>query len=139
MIETNKRSIEKILEDLSYAFASPEAEEFMRSIREKNYRKAKNMLLKKIEPAEATIIINHFKKEVKNKFVLTEITHEEFNTKYPYNTQEIKQKVVVNYRGEILSSYLEESYYNKNTWCIHVRCEEIEISSVDQIWIVEKK
>lgn len=139
MTQIKENNVETILEKLSYAFASPEAEDFMRCIREKNYRKAKNLLLKKIEPDHANLVINHFKKEVKNKFKLTEITHEEFIKKYPFDGKDIKQKIIVNYRGEMISSYIEESYYNKKTWCIHVQAEEIEIKAVDQIWLVEKK
>lgn len=139
MTEINKRSIEKILEDLSFAFASPESSEFTAYIGEKNYRKAKNMLIKKIAADEATLVINHFKNEVKNKFTLVEMTYEEFNIKYPYTGVNSKHQVSVNYRGEMISAYLKKGYEYTDGWIIYVGHNEVALKDVDQIWIVEKK
>lgn len=139
MKEINKRSIEKILEDLSFAFASPEASEFTTYIAEKNYRKAKNILIKKITTDEATLVINHFKNEVKKKFKLVEMSYEEFDIKFPYTGINIKNQVVVNYRGEMVTAYLKKGYMYPDVWIIYVGHNEVSIKDVDQIWLVEKK
>lgn len=143
MTKTNKRSIEQILEDLSYAFASPESRAFTTYIGEKNYRKAKNMLLKKIDADEATIVMNHFKKEVKKKFILVEMTYEDFKIKYPYNPDmdfdEFIDEIVINYRGHITSSCLMNSLYHKDEWCVFIENRFIKVQDVDQIWFIEKK
>lgn len=139
MTEIKEKSIEKILENLSYAFASPEASEFTTYIAEKNYRKAKNMLMKKIDAGEATLVINHLKNEVKKKFKLIEMTYEEFNIQYPYTGVRSKQQVVVNYRGEMVSAYLTKGYVYPDGWVIYIGHNEVAIKDVDQIWIVEKK
>lgn len=139
MTEINKRSIEKILEDLSFAFASPESSEFTSYIGEKNYRKAKDMLIKKIDADEATIVINHFKNEVKKKFKLLEMSYEEFNIKFPYTGVNSKQQVSVNYRGEIISAYLKKGYEYTDGWIIYVGHNEVALKDVDQIWFIEKK
>lgn len=143
MTETNKRSIEEILEDLSYSFASPEAESFMTYIGEKNYIKAEKMLLTKITAIEATLVINHFKNEVEKKFNLVEMTYEDFKIKYPYNpdmdSHEIVDEIVVNYRGHITSSCLIKSRYEPNEWCIFITKNLIKVKDVDQIWFIEKK
>lgn len=134
-----EKSIEKILEDLSFVLASPEASEFTTCISEKNYRKAKNMLMKKIDADEATLVINHFKNEVKKKFILIEMTYEEFNIKYPYSEINTKQQVSVNYRGQMVSAYLKKGYEYPDSWVIYIGHNEVAIKDVDQIWIVEKK
>lgn len=139
MKEINKRSIEKILEDLSFAFASPESSEFTTYITEKNYRKAKNILIKKITTDEATLVINHFKNEVKKKFKLVEMSYEEFDIKFPYTGINIKNQVVVNYRGEMVTAYLKKGYMYPDVWIIYVGHNEVSIKDVDQIWLVEKK
>jgi len=139
MTETNKRSIEKILEDLSFAFASPESSEFTSYISKKNYRKAKNMLIKKIDADEATIVINHLKNEVKKKFKLVEMSYEELKIKYPYTGVNSKHQVSVNYRGEMISAYLKKGYEYTDGWIIYVGHNEVALKDVDQIWIVEKK
>jgi hypothetical protein len=139
MTETKEKSIEEILEELSFAFASPEASEFTTYIAEKNYRKAKNMLLKKIAADEATLVINHFKSEIKKKFNLVEMSYEEFNIKFPYTGVNSKQQIVVNYRGEMVSAYPKKGYIYPDGWIIYVGHNEVAIKDVDQIWLVEKK
>lgn len=139
MTEIKEKSIEKILEDLSYALASPEASEFTTYIAEKNYRKAKNILIKKITTDEATLVINHFKNEVKKKFKLVEMSYEEFDIKFPYTGINIKNQVVVNYRGEMVTAYLKKGYMYPDVWIIYVGHNEVSIKDVDQIWLVEKK
>lgn len=132
-----EKNIETILEELSYAFATPEAEEFISYINEKNYRKAKTMLLKKIEASDAALIIKHFKDKVKNKFKLVETTYDDFEKKYPYNGVISSVQVVVNYRSQMCSGYLSIAYGKE--WSIYIENNFVRVKDVDQLWLVEKK
>lgn len=137
MTNGKERNVEEILENLRYAFATPEAEEFMYCINEKNYRKAKNMLLKKIEDSEASLIIKHFKNKIKNKFKLVEKTYDDFDKEYPCNGVLSPVQVVVNYRSQIYSGCLYKSDGKESS--IYIGNRVVKIKDVDQIWLVEKK
>lgn len=134
-----EKNIETILEDLRYEFASPEAEAFMRCLGEKNYTKAKRMLLKKIDPDSATLVIKHFKALAKNKFSLVEVTYEEFKNKHPYTNGISDVQVVINYRAGIVSGVLSRSFFGENEWSIFVGSNQVLIKDADQIWCVENK
>jgi hypothetical protein len=137
MTNIKERNVEDILDDLRYAFATPEAEDFMFCINEKNYRKAKNMLLKKIEASDAALVIKHFKDKVKNKFKLVEITYNDFERNYPYNGVISSVQVVVNYRSQMCSGYLSTAYGKE--WSIYIGHNVVRLKDVDQLWLVEKK
>jgi hypothetical protein len=134
-----ENDIETILEDLSYAFASPESADFMRLLGEKNYTKAKKMLLKKIDPDSATLVIKHFKALAKSKFSLVEVTYEEFKNKHPYTNSISDVQIVINYRAGIVSGVLSRTYFGENEWSIFIGSNQVLIKDADQIWCVENK
>lgn len=135
-----EKDIETLLEELSYAFASPEAQAFMAWLGEKNYRKAKTMLLKKIDKEDAELVIKYFKSKAKTKFKLVEITYEEFKNKHPYtdNKSFSNIQIVVNYRSEIISGYLSRSFSAVPEWGIYIGSHLVAIKDVNQIWFIDK-
>jgi hypothetical protein len=135
-----EKNIEAILEDLSYAFASPESQAFMECLGDKNYRKAKTMLLKKLNKEDTELVIKYFKSKAKNKFKLIEVSYEEFKNKHPYTDDRSFSniQIVVNYRSEIISGYLSRSFSAEPEWYIHIGRNSVAIRDVNQIWVIDK-
>jgi hypothetical protein len=135
-----EKNIETILEELSYAFASPESQAFMECLGDKNYRKAKTMLLKKLDKEDAELVIKYFKSKAKTKFKLVEITYEEFKNKHPYTDDRSFSniQIVVNYRSEIISGYLSRSFSTESEWGIYIGSNWVAIRDVNQIWVIDK-
>lgn len=122
--------VEKILEDLSYSFSSPEAADFYRLITEGELSKARGMLVKEIEDeADIQVLMDYFIAERNQKYSLKEFT--------PKQYKELKagENIVLNYFGIVVASKI---HLYDNDLCFYYDSRFISISKAQQVWLVIK-
>lgn len=71
----------KILEEMSYIFSSPEADDFHRLILNKNLAAAKKMIAKHYSKEEAKVVVDFLNAKYNQKISLVEITYKEMDLK----------------------------------------------------------
>lgn len=135
MTKNNQENINIMLSELGYLFSTPEAEYFHYNLNNKNYEKAKDMLLKKSNLEYAIAVIDYFKNKLNEKFKLIEKNYEDFHIDNLLNKDASTNKVIVNYRGNIINSYL---YCDNTEFFIYSEYGKILLKDVEQIWIIEK-
>jgi len=123
---------EDILEDLSYAWSSAEAETFHTYLRVKDYESAKQMLTDEaLSLEEVALVMDYFKEKFSEKKVITELKPSEFD-----GISE-DERILVSYGGSIFTTCVrdekthkksaENSFYDNNG-------KSVKLSEATQIW-----
>lgn len=135
-LEANKtRDIDDLLNELGYAFSTPEAEDFSYAINSKNYKKARKMLSAHFEKEEMEAIVSYFKKNSKRKYVLQEIAYEDFELMS--TNDKFSNNFIVNYQGNLVSTNATDLL--KGQVSFYFNGDFINFDKADQIWISTKK
>lgn len=139
-IEQNKNEVEvldvnQLLEDLSYSWATPEAQDFHYKVRNKNYTSAKKMLAKEgLSKAQIDVIIKYFK----NQFTAKRKLIEYYPSEYENLTE--KDELLVSYGGTIIATGVrkEERYTRYKGNCFYYTGEGyVPLEKAIQVWKVE--
>lgn len=135
-LETNAiKDIDDLLNELGYAFSTPEAEDFSYAINSKNYKKARKMLSKHFEKEDMEIIISYFKNNSKRKYVLQEIFYENFELMS--TDDKFANNFIVNYQGNLISTNATDVI--KGQFSFYFNGNFINFNKADQIWLSIKK
>lgn len=140
MTEKNKEEqvldIEEILEDLSYSWSTPEAQDFHHKVRNKKYTSAKKMLEKEgLSKEQVEVVIKYFKNQFSSKRKLIEYFPSE------YENLTTKDELLVSYGGTITATVIskEERYTGFQENCFYYREEGfVPLKNAIQVWKVEK-
>lgn len=137
---SQNEKFKELMRDLSYKFATPEAESFNQAINERKFSKAKKMISKHFSDEDATLIINQLRAKTEKKFKLVEISYDDFMSKYPYSDNVPELSLVFNYSGHIFSGCLYEnprplSSKIKDEWFVYSNNDFYKLKDVTQIWI----
>lgn len=137
---SNDEKFKELFRDLSYKFATPEAEAFNKAINERKFNKAKKMIAKHLSDEDSTFIINQLRAKTEKKFKLVEISYNDFMRKYPYSNDAPHLSLVINYNGNIFSGCLYDnprplSSKIKDEWFVYFNNDFYKLKDVTQIWI----
>lgn len=123
-------TIEKLIEDLSYSFSTPEAQDFMELVKEGRYIKAVNFLVREngSDKDDAKRIVDHFRKEVEQKFTLVEITLADIDL------SDSKQRYIFNYGGSLNPSEIYR--YKDEAPTFYHNSQFLPLGLARQIWKV---
>ena len=122
------KSVEDILEDLSYSFSTPEAQGLQLLIIEKKFAKATKMLLKYTSAADAKRVIDYFHEKNTRKIELVEITIKDIvlgNEKLEYLFK-IGTKVA---KSSVFKIHHDSLDYN-----IYIGGQMFLLKQVNQVW-----
>lgn len=144
---SQSRSIEELLTDLSYSFATPEAEHFFRLIQEKKYSQAKKMVRKYYSEEDTQKVIEYHRNLASREYSFQEISVTDFFERFPFKEYQMTREVniflrptidvILNYRGQILATQLRASPFDKD-WMFWKDAEQLPLAKVKQIWLVNK-
>ena len=130
MIEAKEINVEQLLDDLSYSWSTPEAEDFNYKIKASEFDSAQIMLEKEgLNKEEIKAIMKYFKDKFCAKRKLTEYLSSEWD-----NFKE-GDEVLISYGGGLHYSILYKNPYGEGL-VFYVR-ESVEIHKAIQIWKVE--
>lgn len=121
------RSVDEILDDLSYSMASPEAQAIFESIQSKNYAYAKKALKKYLENDEVNLVLNFYKKKHEQKYELVEIEVKDINIK-DFKTEYLFKV------GEQISKSTLEPYNNDDDIRFYLTPNFYKLKQAQQIW-----
>lgn len=131
MTETKEINVEQLLDDLSYSWSTPEAEDFHWKIREKKFDSAKRMLEKEdLNKEEVKAIMKYFKNKFSAKKKLTEYFS------FEWNDFKEGDEVLVSYGGGLHYSKLYQNLRGEGL-VFYTSRESVEIHKAIQIWKVE--
>lgn len=141
MSDYEERTAEDIIDELSYAWSSPEAEHFHHLLEEENISEAKKMLLEYYEEDEAQIVLDHFKKKMNRKFEIVPTSIEEIEREFPpveYADKETPN-LLCNIKGNIVKTYLYNNGYKKpnDFWSVFYESQgfiKFDKTNVFQVW-----
>jgi hypothetical protein len=117
--------VKQILEELSYRFSSPEAEMFYKLLLNKEYKKAKKMLLEHISDIEAEAIIKYIDDLNTQKINLVEI-----NPKLIEKVEGDKE-YIFKFGKEMVKSQI---YFINNEFSFYAVREFVSVDKAMQIW-----
>ena len=124
------QTVEEILEELSYSFATPEAQELHRLIFDKKFAKAKKMLLKYISPEDSKRVIDYFHQKNTKKIELIEI-----NVKDIVLGNE-KQQYLFKVGSQLAQSPVFKLHHDSTDYSIFMGGEMFSLKQVTQVWKV---
>lgn len=115
------RSVQEILDDLSYSMASPEADAIYYDMKIGDYKEARKMLKKYLDKDELDLVINFFKNKNNTKYQLVEIkasdiTPNDYSANYLFKLGTSLIQSNVYGPGEISSTLNEPSFYAEHDW-----------------------
>lgn len=133
--ETEVLDVNQLLEDLSYSWSTPEAQDFHYKVRNKSYTNAKRMLEKEgLSKEQVDVIIKYFKNQFSAKRKLIEYSPFEFE-----NFTET-DNLLVSYGGTIFATGVrkEEKYTGYKGNCFYHSGEGyVPLEKAIQVWKVE--
>lgn len=131
--------VDQILEDLSYSWATPEAQHFHSLIKENKKSTAKNMLRKEnLSEAQIKAVMNYFSKQLQEKKKLIEYFS------YEFDNFSVDDDILVSYGGDIFSSkvYRDDTrvvFHNTSCFFDKNSISWVPLSKAKQIWKIEKQ
>lgn len=135
-MKTNKVDVEKILDDLSYSWSSPEAEHFQECIKTGQDKKAEKMLKEEgLNKESVQAVMEYFKEKYTAKKVLVEVLPKD------YETLKENDIVLVSYGSILFSTRVshEERYTDHKGLCFFDKeaYHYVPLTKATQVWKVE--
>jgi hypothetical protein len=123
-----EKSVQDILEDLSYSFATPEAQELHRLIFDKKFAKAKKMLLEYISEVDAKRVIDYFHEKNTRKIQLVEITVKDIVLGNE------KQQYLFKIGDQLAQSSVFKLHHDSPDYSIYMSGQMFSLKQVNQVW-----
>lgn len=141
-----ERTVEDMINELGYAWSSPEAEHFHSLLQDKNTTEAKEMLLEYYEEEEAQMILDYFQKKMDRKFNIIQTSIEEIEKEFPpvVCAGQETPELLCNIKGTLVKTYLYNNGYDKpnDFWSVFYEPKgfiRFDKSNVFQVWKVVEK
>lgn len=119
------KTVEELLEDLGYCFATPEAEQFNRHILAKKFAQARKMLKPYVSLDEANAVIDYIHKKNTCNVKLTEIDKSEIveDVQYVIRVGQNISHTMPWERNGVLSFYIQPDF--------------VSVNDISQVWKIE--